>query len=84
MNKDHKDTISVMIYGEEYKIIADKDVNYLRLVAGHVDDIMKQISEFYPRLDAKKVAVLAAVNISDEYFKLQEEYNELLKLLEND
>lgn len=84
MNQDRKDTLSVMIYGEEYKIVADSDVNHLRLVAGHVDDVMKQISEFYPRLDAKKVAVLTAINITDEYYKLQKEYNELLELLEND
>lgn len=83
MNEDRK-SLSVIIHGQEYKIIADKDHSYLRMVAGHVDDTMNKISEAYPQLDSKKIAVLSAINISDEYFKLKQEYEKLLKLLEKE
>ncbi|MGD9677457.1 MAG: cell division protein ZapA [Vulcanibacillus sp.] len=82
MNEDRKSSLSVIIQGQEYKIIDDKGHNYLRTVAAHVDDIMNKISQAYPQLDSKKIAVLTAINISDEYFQLKHEYDELLKLFE--
>ncbi len=54
------------------------------MVAGHVDDKMNHISEVYPRLDLRKIAVLSAINITDEYFKLKKEYDELIELLEKE
>ncbi len=81
MNEDRKNSLSVTIYGQEYKIVGDKDHDYIRMIADHVDDKMNQISEAYPRLDLKKIAVLSAINITDEYFQLKKEYDELLKLL---
>lgn len=85
MNEDRKNSLSVIIFGQEYKIVGTKDDhNYLRMVAGHVDDKMNHISEAYPQLDLKKIAVLAAINITDEYFKLKKEYDEFIKLLEKE
>jgi cell division protein ZapA len=54
----------------------------MRMVAGYVDDKMRQISAANPRLDTNKLAVLAALNMADEYFRLRMEYEELIKLLE--
>lgn len=82
MDENRKKSLSVIIFGQEYKIIGNKeDYNHFRMVAGHVDDKMNHISEKYPRLDFSKVAVLSAINITDEYYKLKKEYDELMKLL---
>jgi cell division protein ZapA len=54
----------------------------MRLVAGLVDDKMREIAAGNPRLDLNRLAVLAAVNIADEYMRLREEYEELLKIME--
>lgn len=56
----------------------------MRMVAGYVDDRMNEIAKGNHRLDTAKIAVLTAVNIADEYIRLQQEYQELLRLLQED
>lgn len=84
MNEDHKNRISVTIYGRQYKIVGNASSNYIRMVADYIDEKMMSISDGNPRLDSSKIAVLAAVNIADEYFKLKQEYDELIQLLESE
>ncbi|GBF12437.1 cell division protein ZapA [Tepidibacillus infernus] len=84
MNEEQKNRLPVMIYGQQYKIVGKASSNYMRMVAGYVDERMKQIADSNPRLDTTKIAVLTAVNIADEYFRLKQEYDELLKLIEEE
>ncbi|MPM10113.1 Cell division protein ZapA [bioreactor metagenome] len=63
-----KNRVTVMVAGQEYTLIAPEDEAYIKKVANHVDEQMHQI------MDGSKVsiadsAVLAAMNIADEYFK---------------
>ncbi len=85
MNQDDpKNKLNVVIYGQQFKIVGKASSNYMRMVAGHVDDKMRQIAESNSRLDTAKIAVLTAVNIADEYFRLKQEYEELLRLVEEE
>lgn len=84
MNEDQKNRLQITIFGQQYKILGKASSSYMRMVAGHVDDKMKQIADTNPRLDTSKIAVLAAMNIADEYFKLKQEYDELFRLLEKE
>lgn len=84
MSEDHKNKVSIKIYGQQYKIVGKASSNYMRMVASFVDEKMKQISENNPRLDSTKIAVLSAVNIADEFFRLKQDYDELLKLIKED
>lgn len=84
MNEDKKkNKIHVDIYGQNYTIVGQASPHHMRMVASYVDNKMRQISEAGARLDSTKIAVLSAVNIADEYFKLKQEYDQLVKLLEN-
>lgn len=74
--------IKAVIYGQDYQIKGKAPIEHLRLVAMLVDHKMKEIGEGNPRLDLNRVAVLAAVNVADEYLKLRQEYEELLRVLE--
>lgn len=78
-----KEKVVVEIFGQYYTMVGDTSSSHMRMVAGYVDDKMRQISAASPRLDTNKLAVLAALNMADEYFKLRLEYEELIKLLEN-
>ena len=62
--------ISVTICGEEYTFTAEESPSYMQKVAGMVDEKMSYIlnNSHVSRTDA---AILAAVNIADEYFKNQ-------------
>ncbi|GAA4704569.1 cell division protein ZapA [Brevibacillus fulvus] len=84
MQDDGKNRISVEIYGHQYRLSGKASVTHMRMVAGYVDDRMNEIAKGNHRLDTAKIAVLTAVNIADEYIRLQQEYQELLRLLQED
>lgn len=63
-----KNKVSVSIAGQEYNLVATEDERYMQKVAAHVDGKIHEV------LDGNHVsqvdgAVLAALNIADEYFK---------------
>ena len=63
-----KNHVAVNIAGQEYTLVATEDRSYMEKVAAHVDQKVQEV------LDGARVslidgAVLAAVNIADEYFK---------------
>jgi len=65
--------IQVEIYGQRYSLRApeDQDAEYVEAVAALVDSRMKEIARTTPTVDSFKVAVLAAVNIADEYYRMR-------------
>jgi len=84
VQSDEKNRLTVDIYGHQYRLTGKATTNHMRMVAGFVNDKMTDIAKGNARLDTSKIAVLAAVNIADEYFRLRKEYEELLKLLHED
>lgn len=65
--------IQVQIYGQPYQIKAGADPEYIKAVAGFVDQKMREIASTVPTVDSLKIAVLAALNITDEFFQLKHE-----------
>jgi cell division protein ZapA len=63
--------IQVEIYGQSYQIKAGADPEYIKKIASYVDLKMREIASATPTVDSLKIAVLAALNISDEYFQLK-------------
>ncbi|WP_051343548.1 cell division protein ZapA [Alicyclobacillus herbarius] len=72
----------VFILGTEYTLRGNASVAHLRQVADKVDAVMEQVAKANPQLESRRVAVLAAINLADELIRLQNEYQELLELLE--
>jgi cell division protein ZapA len=68
--------IPVEIFGETYKVRGDEDRGYIADLARYVDAKMKSITEASRTGDSLKVAILAALNIADEYFKLQRKHED--------
>ncbi|WP_414046148.1 cell division protein ZapA [Macrococcus equi] len=75
---EFKNRITVTIHDQHYTIIGEDEPSHIRHVASLVDDRINEIARMSAGLDTSRKAVLAAVNIMDDYVKLQEEY-ELLK-----
>ena len=63
--------IQVEIYGQNYQIRAGADPDYIRNIAHYVDIKMREIASGTPTVDSLKIAVLAALNITDEFFQLK-------------
>ncbi len=74
--------VRVNIYGEEYTIRSEGDEEYIRQVAGYVDRKMREIAEKAPNKSHARVAILAALNITDEYFAERSKEKEGLQNLE--
>jgi cell division protein ZapA len=62
-------SIIVNIFGADYPIKGEADPDYIREVAHYVDSKMRKITEESPLLSTTKVAILTALNITDELFK---------------
>jgi cell division protein ZapA len=60
--------VKVKIFGREYTISGDKTQEYIEMVAGYVDEKMRQMSGMLPNGSASEMAALVAVNIADELF----------------
>lgn len=87
--KDRKDTqpgnrVSVTILNEDYIIRGDAERDHIEMVAAYVDSKMRQLTLKCPQLTPDKVAVLTAVNITNELFQLQKDYDSLIKILDED
>jgi len=64
-----KNGIKVEIFGTEYRIKGDANADYIKQVAGLVDERMRQIADASMTGSVAKIAILAAVNIADELLK---------------
>ncbi len=64
--------IPVIIMGETYKVRAEENVAYIEELARFVDTKMATIAEASSQSEPLKVAILAALNIADEFFKAEE------------
>ena len=72
---------TVEIYGEQYTIVGDKSHQHIREVSNLVDEKMSEIKSLNPYLDTKRLAVLTAVNIVNEYVMIKKELEEMKKKL---
>lgn len=66
-----KHKITVSIAGHDYTMVAAEQEAYVRQVAAHVDSQVREVMD-QGRLAKADGAVLAAMNIADQYFKEKE------------
>ncbi len=68
---EDKKNITVQIFGAEYPIAGAKDPQHLEELARYVDAKMRDIAKGSPLLSAGKVAILAALNMAEELYRLR-------------
>ena len=64
-------TVHIEIFGATYTVKAGADPGYVEELAAHVDAQMREVSKTAGAVDSVRVAVLAALNIADECFRLR-------------
>lgn len=79
-----RNKVTVTINKRSYTIVGKEPEEHVKLVARLVDEKMQEIHESNKHLDSTKLAVLTALNTMNEYIKLKEEHEELLKMLEEE
>jgi cell division protein ZapA len=65
--------VSVEIHGQQYPIRCTLDPAYVAELAAYVDEKMRLASRETPGSDTLKIAVLAALNIADEFFRTRDD-----------
>lgn len=66
---------SVEIFGSVYSVRGEQDDEYLKEVAALVDEKMRSIAKAVKTVDTAKIAILAALNLADDYMRGQREDN---------
>jgi len=64
--------VTVEIMGQRYPIRSALDVEYITLLASYVDEKIQSSTELSTGGDTVRIAVLAALNIADEYFRARD------------
>jgi cell division protein ZapA len=67
------DSITVEIFGQAYNVRGEGDPNYLTELARFVDSRMREVSAQVATVDPVKIAILAALNIADEFSRYRKE-----------
>jgi cell division protein ZapA len=67
------DSISVEIFGQTYNVRGEGDPDYLTELARFVDSRMREVAAQVATVDTVKIAILAALNIADEFSRYRKQ-----------
>ena len=83
--QQEKQKLNVELYGQKYTFRASlEERQKLLAIAAHVDAMMHKVGDYQPKLDYRDVAVLAAMNIAEEYYQLQQDYQALIDMIDEE
>ncbi len=83
MTEQRVHSTRVTIFGETYPIKSQADPEYTQAVGEHVNRTMQLIRGKVGLQDAKKIAILAAMSVTDEYFQAREASDRVCEDFEN-
>lgn len=78
-----KNVLKVRIYGAEYPVRGDRDIQYIKELAEYLDTKMREVNKNVRVDSSLRVAILAALNITDELFQERQKIMELRMKVED-
>lgn len=76
---EKKNKVIVKIMDREYTLVSEDSREHMQSVANYVDDKMRETFESNRKLSTSMIGVLTALNIADEFYKVNSEKVELEK-----
>ena len=76
-------TVDVHILGETYSLKSETSPEYTRRVADHGDKMAREIRKESGVVDQKKLAILAAITITDQLFRMRDGVDRVKAVAEN-
>lgn len=67
-----KNKVEVRIAGKDYTLVGAESDEYIQKIALYIDKKMNEIIRSNNRLSTSMAAVLAAINVADDFFKIYE------------
>ena len=77
-----KKALDVEILGQRFTISSDAEEGYMLKVAGYVDGKMQELMQASKPVAKTNVAMLAALNIADEFHRLKDSHEAVLNRLD--
>ncbi len=77
-----KKPVEVEIMGQNVTLRSEEEESYVRRVAGYVDEKMQEVVKTTRPIAKFNVAVMAALNIADEYHRLKGKYDTTINRLD--
>ena len=73
MSEKDGNQIKITIFGQEYSVKAPADPTYIKKIAEYVDTKMREVqSGFSSTQSSNRIAILSAMNITDELFNARQ------------
>lgn len=82
MSSSSEDTVRLLLRGQEYTLRNVEEPERLRLAADRLNQMLAQLARTSSQLGGERLAMLAALNLSDELEALRAEGLERLSSLE--
>jgi cell division protein ZapA len=76
-------SFNIRILGQELSVLSDAGDEHVAYVVKYVDDKVKEVEHTSSNINTLNIAILAALNIADEYLKLKGMNKEICDQLEN-
>ncbi len=77
-----KRAVEIEIMGERLTLRTDAEESHVRNVAGYVDKKMQEVQKTTRPSAKSSIAMLAALNIADEYQRLKDHYDAVAQRLD--
>ena len=77
-----KNLVRVEILGREYTVKSDEDEERVKKIAEYVNGKLRRISDNTKTISTLNVAILAAMDIANEYFEVLEGHSNLTQKVE--
>ena len=76
-----KNDVEVIINGKQYTLSGYESSEYLQKIANHINDKLTELklNEGYMRLEAEMKNIYLAINLTDDYYKVQQSVEDLKK-----
>ena len=69
---DDKNILKVNIFGTDYPLKVNANVEYVQRIAEYVDQKMREVQTAKPNRPLHQIAILASLNIADELLQQRE------------
>jgi cell division protein ZapA len=76
------ESVQIEIFGQVYSVKGKDDPAYIRELAAYIDAKMKEVQKGTGTVDPLRVAILTALTITDELYRLRERNGAVEKMSE--
>ena len=72
-----KKRFDIMVMGRQFSVLSDKGDEYVERIVQYINEKAKEIGEASENATASDIAILVALNIAEELFRVEEEKENL-------